>query len=133
MDCLCECRQLLHRCVQAVIDAGVKLPAVLTDCYKQCLQSLNSECFSAAVTDRLVTLGFSLGNGVILILHDLQATLLCAFPFATLQCTMLECLPLQTCNWPIVASYFKKVVGDMSTCGLCQGRGEVTSWTSFRT
>ena len=59
--CVC-CRHLLHRCVQAVTDAGIKLSGVLADSYKQCVHSVNSSSLSAAVTDRLITLGFSLGN-----------------------------------------------------------------------
>ena len=59
------CRHLLHRCVQAIIDSGIKLSAVLADSYKQCVQSFDSDHLSAAVSDQLITLGFSLGNSSI--------------------------------------------------------------------
>ena len=58
----CCCRHLLHRCVQAVVDSGIKLADILAAGYKQCVQSIDTECLSAAVSDRLVSLGFSLGN-----------------------------------------------------------------------
>jgi len=65
---LCVCyRHLLHRCVQAVIDAGTKLSSLLAYSYNQYLQSFNSCSMSAAVSDRLITVGFALGNGLILV------------------------------------------------------------------
>ena len=45
------------------MDSGIKLSSVLADSFKQCVQSVNNDSLSTAVNERLITLGFSLGNG----------------------------------------------------------------------
>ena len=82
--CRCVCRQLLHCCVQAVIDSGIKLSSVLADSFKQCLQSFNDDSLSVTLSDRLVTLGFSLGNEFSLILlTNRRAYVISSVPFAS--------------------------------------------------
>jgi len=58
--CVCMCgRHLLHYCVQAVIDSGVRLSSILADNYAR---SYCNDSLSRTTADRLITLGFSLGN-----------------------------------------------------------------------
>jgi len=63
--CYC-CRHLLHRCVQAVMDSGIKLSSVLADSFSQCVEAVSQDALSTSVGDRLISLGFSLGNALVM-------------------------------------------------------------------
>jgi len=48
------------------MDSGIKLSSVLADSFSQCVEAVSQDALSTSVGDRLISLGFSLGNALVM-------------------------------------------------------------------